>query len=151
MDLGFQLPAIPPVGSWFRFELPLNENSGWTNLSAQRLATREELLTTLASLNRMWIRAEYTPNTDASDLDMVTLWGQPSGPLQPMLTMNVNPEIWINGAVGRTYRLEFKNELGPTNVWQQLVTLVLPTSPYRFIDPTATGVSRRFYRAVLEP
>lgn len=151
LELGFQYSEIRAEGSWLRLEIPLNENSGWTNITAQRAATRDEMLATLTSLKRLWIRGEYTSWADGSDLDLVALLGQPSGPLQPVLTMKVASEIWINGAVGRTYRLEFKNELGPTNVWQQLVTLVLPTSPYRFIDPAATGVSRRFYRVVLEP
>lgn len=149
--LGFQFSAIPAVGSWFRFEIPLNENSGWTNLAAQRPATREEFLTTLGSLNRLRIRAEYTTIADASDLDMVTLWGQPSGALQPALALNVYPEIWISGAVGRTYRIEYKDDLGSTNTWQQLATVVLPTSPYLFTDQTSPAVWRRFYRAVLNP
>lgn len=151
LDLGFRYSAIPPVGSWFRFEVPLKEDLAWTNLSTQQPATRDEILAVLASLTRLWIRAEFTSNTDGSDLDLIALLGQPSGPLQPVLAMNVNPEIWINGTVGRNYRIEFKEHLDSTNAWQQIAKVVLPTSPLRFTDPTAFGVSKRFYRAVLEP
>jgi hypothetical protein len=104
-----------------------------------------------AAINRLWIRAEYASGGDASDLDVVTLWSQPSGPLQPVLAMNVQPEIWIEGAVGRTYRVEHQDDLEPTNVWLELAEVVLPISPFRFIDETALGVPRRFYRAILLP
>jgi hypothetical protein len=65
--------------------------------------------------------------------------------------MNVQPEIWIAGAVGRTYRIEHQDDLEPTNVWLELAEVVLPGSPFRFMDETALGVPRRFYRAVLLP
>jgi hypothetical protein len=151
LERAFSLPALPPVGSWVRVEIPLNEISGWTNRTAQRPATREDFTVALSAINRLWIRAEFASGGDASDLDVVTLWGQPSGPLQPVLAMNVQPEIWIAGAVGRTYRIEHQDDLEPTNVWLELAEVVLPGSPFRFMDETALGVPRRFYRAVLLP
>lgn len=151
LELAFSFPSLPPLGSWARFEIPLNENSGWTNRSAQRPATQEDFALTLAAINRLWIRAEFASGGDASDLDVVTLWAQPSGPLQPVLAMNFPPEIWIEGAIGRNYRIEHRDDFGPTNLWQELAEVVLPGSPYRFVDETAHGVPRRFYRAVLRP
>lgn len=65
------------------------------------------------------------------------------------LALNLLPSLTITGSVGRSYRIEFREELGEPESWQTLTDLVLPASPWRFQDTTASG-RRRFYRAVAE-
>jgi len=63
------------------------------------------------------------------------------------LAMDPQPRLTIYGNVGRVYRIECSPEpLGAT--WQEITTVVLPTSPYTWTDP-ATNAPRKFYRAVL--
>ena len=57
--------------------------------------------------------------------------------------------INIAGAVGRTYSVDAQNDLNSN--WLNLTNLVLPTSPYFFIDMNSPQYPRRFYRAVLLP
>ncbi len=59
--------------------------------------------------------------------------------------------LTIEGFSGRTYRIEFAPNLVQTNVWSPLITLVLPTSPYLWVDTQVPATSNRFYRAVLLP
>jgi hypothetical protein len=61
------------------------------------------------------------------------------------------PTVMLSGLVGRSYRIEAKDDLADTNVWQPLITLQLPNTPYLFTDSTATNSSQRFYRGVLLP
>lgn len=57
--------------------------------------------------------------------------------------------ISIAGAVGRTYNVDARNDLNGN--WLNLTNIVLPSSPYFFIDMNSPQYPRRFYRAVLLP
>lgn len=149
--LTFRFATIPPANAWKRFEVPLNHISGWVNRQTGELATREDLLAVLAMVDRLWIRAEFsTHNSDRADLDNVMLLAQPSGPTRPRLTASTVVGITIEGQAGRTYRVEWRSALGDTNTWQKLVDVILPTSPYFFVDQSSAAVSARFYQVVLE-
>lgn len=146
--LSFSLRGTPAT-SWSFHEIPLNENAGWINVTSNRFATKEDFVTVLKSVTRLWIKAEFsTQNADRSDLDDVELLGQPSGPLQPNLAAATFAGVKIDGAVGASYRIEFRGAFDATNNWQKLADVVLPTSPYLFIDLTSPSASARFYRAV---
>jgi hypothetical protein len=147
--IAWRFPAIPPAGGWLTFDVPLNENAGWVTRSPRHLATQEEMLAALSAINGLWIRAEYVSGGDTADLDAVVLFGQASGPLQPILTSNTYVGISIEGQVGRSYRIEYRDALAPSTAWQRLADLVLPMSPYLFLDQTSPASSRRFYRAIL--
>jgi N-acetylneuraminic acid mutarotase len=58
--------------------------------------------------------------------------------------------LTVIGNVGGTYRIEYKNTLSATN-WTTLTNMVLPASPYLFIDSTSPSAQQRFYRAVPTP
>jgi hypothetical protein len=58
--------------------------------------------------------------------------------------------IEILGLVGRTYRVEATPASGPVN-WQTLTNLVLPTSPYIWIDFGSPAAGQRIYRAAELP
>lgn len=149
--LSFSLRGTPST-TWTSFEIPLNENVGWINTTSNTFATQEDFQRVMLSVNRLWIRAEYsTQNTDQSDLDDVELLGRPSGPLQPSLTASTFAGVTIHGAIGTSYRIESRSALDAAATWQKLSDLVLPTSPYLFIDQTSPGTTNRFYRAVLNP
>jgi hypothetical protein len=58
--------------------------------------------------------------------------------------------IEILGLVGRTYRIEATPLNGPVN-WQTLTNLVLPSTPYIWIDYESPAVGQRIYRAAELP
>jgi hypothetical protein len=145
--LYFRFPHLPGT-NWTTFDVPLNENVGWS--TGGHLASPGEISEVLQSLTELWIRAEYSGNNvDRSDLDDVELLGQPSGPLQPVLSIANYAGIKIKGAVGAHYRIEYQSAFGATNGWESSADIFLPTSPYIFIDQTSPGVPFRMYRAVL--
>jgi hypothetical protein len=57
--------------------------------------------------------------------------------------------LTLSGPVGSTNRIDFTTNLAATN-WTVLTNLILPTSPYLFIDTDSSHSPARFYR-VVEP
>ena len=149
--LSFAWEGVPPT-NWTFFEVPLNENMGWFNITSNRFATRVDIINVLTALNRLWILGEYSShNFDQTDLDEVELLGQPSGPIQPTLAAATYAGITLNAQVGASYRIEYQDTLGGSTNWLKLADIVVPYAPYVFIDQTSPGVSSRFYRAALNP
>jgi hypothetical protein len=58
--------------------------------------------------------------------------------------------IKLLGVVGRTYRIEATPVSGPVN-WQTLTNMVLPASPYIWIDYGSPAAGQRLYRAAELP
>lgn len=58
--------------------------------------------------------------------------------------------VAVIGEVGRPYRIECAEQLAP-NKWTPLTNIFLPTSPYIFLDPSASSPNLRFYRAISLP
>ena len=56
------------------------------------------------------------------------------------------PGLTITGNVGDSYPIQYANTLATSNNWSTLTTLVLPSSPYLFMDTTAGDIGQRFYR-----
>jgi hypothetical protein len=71
----------------------------------------------------------------------------------PLITMSAGPngQLAIDGPLGRICRIEYVNDLQPTNVWQTATNLTLVTKPTFWTDPTSGTESRRFFRTVLDP
>ena len=67
-----------------------------------------------------------------------------------LLSLNMYAGLTIVGAVGGNYQIDYRNDLNNTN-WLNLTNVVLPSSPYLFIDTASPQDLRRFYRAVLVP
>lgn len=148
--LAYRFPVLPST-AWKRFEIPLNENVGWTMFGADRHATAAEIAAVLSSLDQLWIRAEYSANnSDRADLDEVIMEARPSGPLEPALSLTIAAGITITGAVGATYRIDFADALnsGSATGFTPLTEIILPVSPYFFADPAGFS-GKRFYRAVM--
>jgi hypothetical protein len=57
----------------------------------------------------------------------------------------------IYGTIGLTYRVDYVNNLQDANNWTALTNLVLPSSPYFWVDLTSTNQPKRFYRCVRIP
>ncbi len=56
--------------------------------------------------------------------------------------------LTIVGQVGGTYQIDYRNDLNNTN-WLNITNVVLPRSPYLFIDTESPQYPLRFYRAAL--
>lgn len=65
-------------------------------------------------------------------------------------TIKMYAGITLSGPVGRTLRIDYRDDLTTTN-WAPLATFVLPTSPYFFVDTNSPAFPDRFYRVVLLP
>ena len=55
--------------------------------------------------------------------------------------------ITVTGTVSADYTIEATTNLTLTNGWVALTNVVLPTSPWLYIDYASPGLSKRFYRA----
>jgi hypothetical protein len=69
----------------------------------------------------------------------------------PLLVANIVPAISITGELGFTYRIEYVNGVGLTNVWTPLDTIKITNQPQYYFDLTANGSSQRLYRLVQVP
>jgi hypothetical protein len=62
-----------------------------------------------------------------------------------------NPRINFTGVSGKTYRLEYRDDL-TSGSWSTLVDQIFGTGALiQIVDPSAGGLSKRFYRLTLEP
>jgi len=66
-------------------------------------------------------------------------------------SIEIIPGLRITGTIGTLFRIECRNELAPTNEWITLKNLVLPSSPYLFIETNSPIALKRFYRVTSEP
>jgi formylglycine-generating enzyme required for sulfatase activity len=56
------------------------------------------------------------------------------------------PGLLISGTVGGNYPIQYVNTLSASNAWTTITNIVLPASPFLFIDASAPDVPTRFYR-----
>src|SRR5207245_7999493 len=57
------------------------------------------------------------------------------------------PAVTLQGMVAARYQLQYSPTL-PATSWTTLTNVLLPSSPYIFLDTTTSGATKRFYRAV---
>jgi formylglycine-generating enzyme required for sulfatase activity len=65
----------------------------------------------------------------------------------PVLEAQMYAGIRVTGTVSATYTIEATTNLALTNGWVALTNVVLPASPWVFIDYASSGMAKRFYRA----
>jgi hypothetical protein len=65
-----------------------------------------------------------------------------------LLNINMYAGLTILAPVGTTNQIQYVNSVSDTN-WTTLTNLVLPVSPYIFIDYSSPGQPQRFYRDLL--
>jgi hypothetical protein len=68
-----------------------------------------------------------------------------------VLGVSVVPAISLVGDVGDTLRLDYINAIGPTNAWIPLATITMTNTNQIYIDLSALGQPRRYYRSVFLP
>jgi sugar lactone lactonase YvrE len=66
------------------------------------------------------------------------------------LGLQIYPGVSIQGAVGGLYNVQYSEAAGGSN-WISLTNIILPSSPYLFVDTAITNHAQRFYRAVPFP
>ena len=60
-------------------------------------------------------------------------------------------KVNTDGSVGSSVRIDYINQLGLTNAWVTLDTVVLTNAPQLYFDVTAFRQPTRLYRLVLLP
>ena len=81
-----------------------------------------------------------------SDPSIVSITGLPAS-----LAIDTYVGIAVTGTVGSKYRIEYTLDLKLTNSWIILTNIVLPTSPFLWIDTGSTNSPKRYYRALSAP
>ena len=73
--------------------------------------------------------------------------------LEVVTTLDVSavPAISINGTIGASYRLEYVETFGSVSNWTELATVTLTNTPQVYVDYSAVGHPRRFYRVMVMP
>src|SRR5437899_160335 len=69
----------------------------------------------------------------------------------PLLEARLYTGITVTGAAGTAYSIQATTNLAATNAWVTLTNVVLPASPWIYIDYDSGTTARRFYRAVSLP
>jgi hypothetical protein len=59
--------------------------------------------------------------------------------------------ITLSGAIGSSWRIDYVNDLGPTNNWATLATVTLTNLSQVYLDTSALSQPHRFYRVVPLP
>lgn len=107
-------------------------------------------LATLWSFNRPTkdiLRIEIDSNAPGAGLgyDLFSSDYAPTNQAAASLGMRMYPGLSIMGDIGRPYKIQYTNHLSGSG-WITLTNIFLPTSPFLFLDLTATNDPQRFYR-----
>ncbi len=70
---------------------------------------------------------------------------------RPVLDQRLATEIPLTGAVGNSVRINYINQLGPTNAWVTLDTVTVTNSPQLYFDVSMFRQPTRLYRLVAVP
>ena len=65
------------------------------------------------------------------------------------LTISTYPGITINGTVGANYQIQ--STINPVSGWQAMTNIILPCSPFLWIDTSQSVSTKKFYRSLLVP
>lgn len=88
---------------------------------------------------------------DGFDFDDMTIAAPEQVRSAPaVLSVGLYAGIDIQGTVGATYRVEYSSIL-PTTNWTVITNVVLPATPYFYLDrESVTNAGQRYYRAVAQ-
>ena len=96
---------------------------------------------------RFWVKVTTSVGSANSSAALITVLPANAARLSLRVVSGI-PNLSIDGAVGTTYRIEYKPELS-NGEWITLDSVSLASNPLMFMDTTATGVAARFYRVVI--
>jgi hypothetical protein len=72
---------------------------------------------------------------------------QAGGPsVIPTLSLFMVPAITMTGPVGSSVRVDYINQVGPTDAWEALDTVTLSNASQLYFDVSAPGQPQRLYR-----
>ncbi|HEY5909464.1 MAG TPA: immunoglobulin domain-containing protein [Verrucomicrobiae bacterium] len=75
------------------------------------------------------------------------VWHDNEGSIVPGLQLYPVPAIMLRGVAGNSVWIDYINQVGPTDAWAQLATVVLANSSQFYFDTSAVGQPTRLYRA----
>jgi hypothetical protein len=78
-------------------------------------------------------------------------WQTSSPSVTPALSLNMVPAITLTGTIGRSVRLDYINQFGPTDAWVTLATVTLTNTSQLYFDTSAWRQPPRLYRLVQVP
>jgi len=68
--------------------------------------------------------------------------------LVPELEVDLYSVVTVQGMVGRTYQIEYRDDAGPEESWKPLAVLVMEQETQLFIDLSSPRTVKRLYRAI---
>ncbi len=114
----------------------LQPGPDWVPLDAVTLSNAGQLyLDTSALSSQRFYRAWQTQTAGAT----------------PSLAVHIIPAIKLTGSVGSNVRIDYINQIGPTDAWVTLGTVTLTNTSQEYFDTTAIGQPARLYRLVPLP
>ena len=78
-------------------------------------------------------------------------WQTGGSSVIPTLSLFMVPAITMTGPVGSSVRVDYINQVGPTDAWEALNTVTLNNPPQLYFDVSAPGQPPRLYRLVQVP
>jgi uncharacterized delta-60 repeat protein len=78
-------------------------------------------------------------------------WQTGTPAIRPSLSLNFVPAITLTGNIGEVLRLNYINQIGPTDAWVNLATVTLTNTSQLYFDVSAIGQPARLYRIVPTP
>jgi hypothetical protein len=69
----------------------------------------------------------------------------------PALLVRLAPVVYVDGQVGTRYQIDYVNAVRDPNGWAALAIITLTSSPHLYVDISAIGQPKRFYRATAVP
>jgi hypothetical protein len=75
-------------------------------------------------------------------------WQTGTPGVMPSLDLHLVPAITLTGNIGHSVRLDYINQVGPTDAWVTLATVTLSNTSQLYFDVSAPGQPPRLYRIV---
>ncbi|HEY5909462.1 MAG TPA: hypothetical protein VJA21_02535 [Verrucomicrobiae bacterium] len=115
----------------------LADNPGWAVFGTVEMATASQ-----------WCFDTETPLAAAR---FYRAW-QPTDPVNPpAIDLRLVPAITLSGSIGSSVRIDYINQIGPTDAWVTLATVTLTNTSQEYFDTSAVGQPARAYRLVTLP
>ena len=122
--------------------------SGNTNGSIPGATTSAYIASALTTNTSFWVSVHNSLGTVDSATANVVVFPAKAARLK-LTRLNGMAALVFDGLPGTQYRLDYTTNLS-TASWSNVINLVLPSSPYTFIDATSLNAPLRFYRAVAQ-
>ncbi len=93
----------------------------------------------------------YVDSSAISPARFYRAW-QTNGVTQaPLLSIKLVPAIALTGQVGGSVQVDYINQVGPTDAWVRLATVILTNTSQLYLDTSAIGRPARLYRLLPIP